>query len=122
MKCQRCERDIPEGESFSHLGQTLCEDCYMNALSPNKSCDPWAVYSATRTRQTGGAEGGSELSPTQQAIYDFIVKKGRTTADEVMAELNISRQELENQFATLRHCELAKGHKEGDKVYLVPFS
>ena len=30
MKCQKCRRDIPENESFTHLGETLCEDCYMD--------------------------------------------------------------------------------------------
>ena len=24
----------------------LCDDCYMDALSPTKTCDPWAVYTA----------------------------------------------------------------------------
>jgi hypothetical protein len=122
MKCQRCDKDIPEGESFEHLGQTLCEDCYMDALNPNQACNPWAVYTATRTRETGGQQGIEGLSPVQKAIYDFIIEKGRTTADEVMCELNISRKELENQFATLRHCELARGEKDGGTVYLVPFS
>ena len=36
--------------------------------------------------------------------------------------LRLSEPEMQRQLATLRHCELVKGHKEHDKVYLVPFS
>jgi hypothetical protein len=38
-----------------------------------------------------------------------------------MANFSISQRELEHVVATLRHCELVRGQKEGDKVYLVPF-
>jgi hypothetical protein len=31
-------------------------------------------------------------------------------------------RDLQNQFATLRHCELIKGQKEGDMVYIFPFN
>ena len=54
MICQKCRREISEDESHVHLGETLCDDCYIDAMSPAKSCDPWAVYSATRTRETAG--------------------------------------------------------------------
>jgi len=40
MKCARCEASIPEGEEREHLGRALCEDCYMDALSP-QDLRPW---------------------------------------------------------------------------------
>ena len=76
MKCSRCHREIPDDESFIHLGETLCDDCYMDAMSPAKPCDPWAVYSATRTRESGGITGVEGLTPMQKEIYEFINNKG----------------------------------------------
>jgi hypothetical protein len=120
-KCQRCQRDIPEDETYSYLSETLCDDCYMDAMSPAKACDPWAVYSATRTRESAGLKKGEGLTDGQREVYEFIKSRSRVTAAEVMAELGVSQQELEKVVATLRHCELVRGRKEGDKVYLVPF-
>lgn len=122
MKCQKCQRDIPENESYTHLGETLCEDCYIDVRSPAKPCDPWAVYSATRTRDTAGHTGAEGLNTLQQAIYTYIKDKGKVTPDEVMTRFNITSQDLQNQIATLRHCELVKGQKEGSNIFLVPFS
>ena len=93
----------------------------MDARSPAKSCDPWAVYSATRTRESTGLTGVEGLTSLQQAIYAFIKNQGKVTAEEVMTKFSLTKRDLENQFATLRHCELARGQKEGSKVYLVPF-
>jgi hypothetical protein len=122
MKCQKCQRDIREEDSYLHLGEILCEDCYMDVRSPAKSCDPWAVYSATRTRETAGLSGAEGLNTLQQAIFNFIKDKGKTTPEEVITRFNITPKDLQNQVATLRHCELVKGSKEGQTVYLVPFS
>ena len=46
MQCERCKSLIPEGEQMELHGQILCEDCYMDLLSPPRICDPWAVHSA----------------------------------------------------------------------------
>ena len=46
MRCDKCKEIIEEGEERELHGQTLCEDCYIDALSPAKACDPLAVYSA----------------------------------------------------------------------------
>jgi len=121
VKCQRCQRDVPEDETYSYLSETLCDDCYMDAMSPAKACDPWAVYSATRTRESAGLKGVEGLTDAQKEIYEFIKNGDKVTAAEVMANFSISQRELEHVVATLRHCELVRGQKEGDKVYLVPF-
>ena len=122
VKCQRCQRDVREEDSFTYLGETLCEDCYIDVRSPAKSCDPWAVYSATRTRETAGLSGTEGLNTLQQAIYTFIKDRGKATPEEVITRFNITPKDLQNQVATLRHCELVKGSKEGQTVFLVPFS
>jgi hypothetical protein len=121
VKCQKCQREIPEGEAFEYLGQTLCDDCYMDARSPAKPCDPWAVYSATRTRQSAGLSGEEGLTPLQKDIYEFIKGRGKATPAEVMDKFPVSQRELEQVVATLRHCELVRGEKEGAVVYLTLF-
>jgi hypothetical protein len=121
VNCQKCGREIPDGEACEFRGQTLCDDCCMDAMSPPKACDPWAVYNATRTRGTSGDSGADGLTETQKKVYEFIRARSKTTRDEIMNEFNISRSELENITATLRHCEMVRGQKEGDKVYIVPY-
>jgi hypothetical protein len=122
MKCSRCQKDIAEEDRFTHLGETLCEDCYIDIRSPNRTCDPWAVYSATRTRETSGSSGTEGLTTLQQAIYEFVKNRGKVTAEEIGQKFSLAPRDLQNQFATLRHCELVKGTKEGGSVYIVPFN
>jgi hypothetical protein len=93
----------------------------MDALYPAKPCDPWAVYLATRTRDCMGQTGADGLTPCQKEIYEFIKDRGKVTAAEVMDKFSISRGDLDGIVAALRHCELVKGQKEGDRIYLVPF-
>ena len=122
MNCDKCNKTISEGEEFNHQGQTLCDDCYMDIGFKLKACDPWAVRLATRTMESSGACGDEGLSKSQQAIYNLIKSRKKMTAAELVEELDIPMAELERELATLRHCELVKGSKEGDKVYLIPFS
>ncbi|MFC2014620.1 hypothetical protein ACFLUP_01360 [Chloroflexota bacterium] len=121
MKCQICRRDIPENESFIYLEKTLCDDCYLDAMSPAKACNPWAVYLATRTRENSGLKGVEGLTSIQQEVYEFIKSREKVTAAEIMIKFHIKQPDLENVIATLRHCELVRGQKDDDKVYLVPF-
>lgn len=122
MKCNRCGREVPAEDSYQHLGEALCEDCYIDVRYPPKACDPWAVYSATRSRESAGLQGTQGLIEPQRAIYEFVKEKGKVTRDEIMAKYNLKAAELQKHLAVLRHCELVKGHKEGDSVYLVPFN
>jgi hypothetical protein len=121
MQCQRCQREIPEDESFLHLGQTLCEDCYLDIRQPVKACDPWAVYLAGRSRDSVGAVGTEGLTELQKAICEFVQGRGKVTAEELTDHFGLSGTELQSQVAVLRHCELLRGQKEADKVYIVPF-
>jgi len=122
MKCQQCQRNISEDDSYQHLGRTLCEDCYMDTRNPSQACDPWAVYTATRTRDSAGTTGLEGLTPLQQEICNYIKDKGKVTPEEIGNRFNLTPRDMQNTFATLRHCELVRGQKEGDKVYLVPFN
>ena len=60
MKCDRCGREVSADDSYQHLGKTLCEDCYIDIRYPAKACDPWTVYTATRSRETLGLKDRTE--------------------------------------------------------------
>ena len=122
MQCQQCGREITQDESYEHLGQTLCDDCYLDARQSVKACDPWAVYLAGRTRESSGLAGAKGLTDQQRAIYEFVQGKGKVTAEELTTHFNLSESELHSHFSVLRHCELLRGQKADDKVYIVPFS
>jgi predicted HTH transcriptional regulator len=66
-----------------------------------------------------GLEGTDGLTNLQKEIYEYIREKGKATRAELMENFKLPAPELENQFAILRHCQLLKGKKEGDAVYIV---
>ena len=121
MKCDRCGRELSADDGYQHLGKTFCEDCYIDIRYPAKACDPWAVYSATRSRETTGLKGTAGLTELQKVIYEFIRGKGKVTREQLIETFELGEAELQRQMATLRHCELVKGRKEGNSIYLVPF-
>ena len=121
VTCNRCGREVPAENSYQHLGEALCEDCYIDIKYPAKGCDPWAVYSATRSRKSAGLEGTEGLTEQQKKIYELVKEKGKVTREEILANFNLKNTELQTHLATLRHCELVKGYKEGNCIYLVTF-
>ena len=121
VKCKRCGREISKKEQYEYLGETLCEDCYIDIRYPVKACDPWAVYSATRSRETLGLKGTEGLTELQKAIYEFVRGKSKVTRERLIENFGLTEAELQTQLATLRHCELVKGYKEDGRIYLVPF-
>ncbi len=114
--CQLSAEDIIE-----EGGETFCEDCYIESRHKIQACDPWAVRSKKIFREEAGLEGTEGLTELQKAIYDFIVSRGGAKKEEIAEKFGISARETENQFALLRHCELLKGQKRADGVYLVSF-
>lgn len=116
MKCKKCETEISPDNSYEHLGQTLCEDCYLDIVATPKTCDPWAVYSAKNTMSQG-----TILTADQQKIIDLIKTKGPLSVDQICAELGISEEEFLRNLATLRHMELAKGRKVEGRICYVLF-
>lgn len=121
VQCNRCGREVADKEKYEYHGQILCEDCYIDMRFQAKACDPWAVYTATRSRQRMGFKNAEGLTDLQRAIYDFIRSRGKVTREELSKNFNLSESELQVQLATLRHCELVKGLKEKGRIYAVPF-
>jgi late competence protein required for DNA uptake (superfamily II DNA/RNA helicase) len=115
MRCQRCAQEIEAGEEREYHGQILCEDCYIDALSPLKTCDPWAVHSAKKLEQVSGTGSLTEL---QTRILNYLREQGKATPEDLCRALGITPKELEREFAPLRHMEKVRGEKAGDKVFL----
>ena len=123
MECKRCGHQLSSSESYEYLGQTLCEDCYIDRYQASiTACDPLAVQAASRSREKLGLKGAEGLTDQQRAIYELVKNKGRVNILEVMQRLNLTPSQIQAQLAILRHCQLVKGQKEGNKIYLVPFS
>ena len=120
MKCGKCGQEITREESHEYQGQALCDDCYLEATSPEKTCDPWATYLSTQTREQAGLKGEEGLTETEKEVYQYIRQKGRATREEIMQELGLSREDLAPQLHVLMHVELITEHGEGDRMYLVP--
>jgi len=121
MRCSRCNQEVPEDQTYVHRGETLCEDCYLEAVRQVKACDPWAVRAATCVRETLGIKGTEGLSALQKAIYEFIKSRGKVTREEIIENFKLLQHEMETQFAILRHCELMKAHKEKGIIYVTTF-
>ena len=118
MNCEHCGLPLKEGETYDFHGKVLCEDCYIYLTNPPKACDPMAVAAALSVRKQLGQSGTSGLTALQKQIYRAIEEKGKTTREELLTVVKIKPEELEQQFAILRHCELIRAFKEGDKTYL----
>ena len=116
MECDRCHAKIEPGEEKQHLGQTLCEDCYMDELSPVKPCDPWAVHSAKSFEKH--AESAPILTPIQSEILSVLKETGGIEPQELLGKLTakLTQKDLDREFAALRHMEKARGEKRGDRV------
>jgi len=121
VKCQSCGCEILSEESYVLNGLTVCDDCYLEKSHRVIACNPLATYSAKRFQESDGLEAEDRLNDQQKAIYEFIKSKGKVTPQELVDKFNLSKAETENQIAILRHLELTKGKKEGDKTYIVPF-
>jgi hypothetical protein len=118
MQCEKCKAAIPAGEENDHQGRLLCEDCYMVALSPLKTCDPWAVHSAKNfDAQMGGQATVTDL---QKKILGILQETGGLERHELVQRVggDFSDDDLTREFAPLRHMEKARAEKRGDKVFL----
>jgi hypothetical protein len=113
MQCERCKNLIPEGEGMELHGQVLCEDCYMDLLSPAKACDPWAVYSAKTFLKNDSS--GPNVTPVQQRILDILQDEGPQERPTLCETLQLKEADLERELATLRHMEKIRGELRGGK-------
>lgn len=113
MQCDRCGDTIAKGEERRHHSETLCDDCYMDVLSPTRICDPWAVRHA---KACGSSE--TALTPMQQNIIKILRDTGGITMDDLAGRLDLKEKVLERDLAALRHMEKIKARPEnGCKLF-----
>ena len=117
MQCERCGLILKEGETYNLYGKVLCEDCYFYETNPPKACDPMAVSSALSVRKQLGQSGSSGLTELQQKIYNTVEKYGKITKEDLIKTLNVKPEQLEQEFAFFRHCELLRAFREDGKIY-----
>ena len=117
MKCDHCSVDIQAEDSHEHLGRQLCEDCYMDALSPSRACDPWAVHSAKSLSDACG--GKLALNEKQQRILDILAETGGLTPSDLLTRTGMRRGDLERELAALRHMERLRAELRRGEKYLI---
>jgi hypothetical protein len=88
-------------------GQILCEDCYIDALTPPKACDPWAVYAAKSFVES--ANGQPCLNETQQRMIELLKTNGPTAPVDMADRLQLKLADVEREAATLRHMGIISG-------------
>jgi recombinational DNA repair protein (RecF pathway) len=121
MKCDVCGVELQEGQVYTYQGKTVCEDCCFDLMSTTKICDPTAVSSSLNVRKELGQSGTEGLTELQKQIYTTVVERGKVNRAEFIAEMHLTEEEFQKQFAILRHCELLRAFKEGNAVYLAKF-
>jgi hypothetical protein len=115
MKCGRCGETIPDGDEMEYYGQVLCEDCYMQALSPAQACDPWAVRSAQVLSDLD--DDYAELTELQSKILQVLKETGGAPSNMIAQQLELGLPALERELATLRHMEKIRGQmRDGQKI------
>jgi hypothetical protein len=115
VQCEKCNENIDEGEERDFNGRMLCEDCYMDALSPAKACDPWAVHCAKSFSKGGAAP--IQVSELQAKILQVLKETGGIEPDALLGNLKIKQAELDRELAALRHMEKLRAEmRDGRKV------
>jgi len=88
----------------------------MDALSPVRTCDPWAVHSAKSFEKH--SSGIRTLTPIQLMISSILKKTGGIEPPVLLRQLGgeMSLQEPEREFSVLRHMEKAHAEKRVDRI------
>lgn len=107
---------MTEAEAREHLGQPVCEDCYMTILSPVRTCYPWAVYSAKSFEQHTGQP--APLTPLQHRIINILQEHGSLAPPVLLPLLGgeVTMEQLAREFAAWRHLEKVRGEKTSQGI------
>ncbi|MFZ0053106.1 MAG: DeoR family transcriptional regulator [Desulfobaccales bacterium] len=116
--CARCGAGLQGEEPRGYFGEVLCEDCYVEALSPVQTCDPWAVHCA---RSLKDLPGGLTLTARQQQLYELVKERGEVSFLAAASALGVSEDEVRREFAVLRHLEMLRAFKKDQGIFLTLF-
>ena len=116
MQCDKCGGIITSGDQRNHQNRILCEDCYMVALTPIKTCDPWAVHCAKNFENFAG--NAKQLTEIQAEILRILKVEGAMEPAALLAKLGGTLQlaDVQREFSILRHMEKVRGEKQGQNV------
>lgn len=84
IKCLKCKAVIPNREEREHKGEMFCEDCYIEAISPAKFCDPWASFNAQSFAKNNPE---ATLTNDQRKIIKALKETGGAGPDVLMERL-----------------------------------
>ncbi len=100
MNCGVCNIAIPKGEDHEHNKKNLCEDCYIDVMSPAKFCDPWASFNA-KSFALNNPE--TALTDNQKKIMHVLEDTGGTDPNVLMERLRgqVSPEDGERECAAL---------------------
>ncbi len=85
----------------------------MDALSPARACDPWAVHSAKRLAEE---QGRVELTVSQGKILEVLRQTGGIEPEVLAKRLGLRPEDLQREIAALRHMEKVRGElREGKR-------
>lgn len=113
MTCEKCGKDVNADDAMVLKGKTLCEDCYIDAVSPTRACDPWAVYTA---KSFSGKD--AVFNAAQKKILQILEETGGVEFDVLVGMLQMEPDDVKKEFATLRHMEKARGEMRDGKTVL----
>lgn len=116
LKCERCGTGIDNGEERMLNEQVMCEDCYMDALSPARTCDPWAVHSAKSLERCMGQ--APQLTAMQAKILSVLDETGGMEPKDLCERLQLKPSDLEKEIAALRHMEKVRGELREGRKYI----
>lgn len=115
MKCETCNAEIQSGDEIDRFGKIICEDCYMDALSPTRMCSPWETHSAKSFIERHGA-----MEPTEKQKHILRILKGNGILEPEALFDQLRKQltpaECERELAALLRMELIKIEKDQDKI------
>jgi hypothetical protein len=109
VKCERCGRELSTDDNYQHLGETLCEDCYIDIRYPAKACDPWAVLEVLH--ESDGHITAMDIYERARAKYPPVNKSTVYRTLELMKELRlITETDLGGGRLCYHHAEKGYHH------------
>jgi hypothetical protein len=117
MECAKCKSSISVGEEREHNKKILCEDCYIDVLTPAKFCDPWADYAAKSFVEKNPS---AELNTNQKHIIDVLKKHGKVDPLFLMETLKdqMSPEDGERECAALKRMDRILIENNNGKVII----
>jgi hypothetical protein len=115
--CAHCRTPLSGADAREAGGKIICEDCFLEAASVNRACDPWAVHLAKSDKLRTGVR----LSDLQQRFFDLVKERREIAFPDAARALELKEEELRQEFAVLRHMELLRACKKDDLILITLF-